>query len=108
MIGTPALQASLNPVLNGLGTGLLSCYKLLVPDCHWNPFKGTNTFFAGAGPEVLQHPRARGYREQCDRALHGLEHRLSEALFTMVLHWNPESDAIISKQINSEEGFLAD
>jgi hypothetical protein len=33
---------------------------------------------------------------------------LSEALFTMVLHWNPESDAIISKQINSEEGFLAD
>ncbi|MDA9159895.1 hypothetical protein N9O21_05120 [Rhodobacteraceae bacterium] len=56
----------------------------------------------------MQHPRARGYREQCDRALHGLEHRLSEALFTMVLHWNPESDAIISKQINSEEGFLPD
>ena len=78
--------------LNGIGTLL----------------KGANIFFASACPEFLQHPRARGYREQCDRALHGLEHRLSEALFTMVLHWNPESDAIISKQINSEEGFLAD
>ena len=79
-----------------------------MPEWYWNPLKGANIFFAGAGPEVLQHPRTRGYREQCDRALHGLEHRLSEALFTMVLHWNPESDAIISKQINSEEGFLAD
>jgi hypothetical protein len=79
-----------------------------VPEWYWNPLEGANIFFAGAGPEVLQHPRARGYREQCDRALHGLEHRLSEALFTMVLHWNPESDAIISKQINSEEGFLPD
>jgi hypothetical protein len=59
----------------------------LVPERHWNPLKGTNIFFAGAGPEVLQH------QEHGDIAsnvtgptLHGLEHRISEALSTMVLH----------------------
>ena len=62
-----------------------------MPEWYWNHLKGANIFFAGAGPEVLQQPRARGYREQCDRALHGLEHRLSEALFTMVLHLGTQS-----------------
>lgn len=62
-----------------------------MPEWYWNHLKGANIFFAGAGPEVLQQPRARGYREQCDRALHGLEHRLSEALFTVVLHLGTQS-----------------
>ena len=62
-----------------------------MPEWYWNHLKGANIFFTGAGPEVLQQPRARGYREQCDRALHGLEHRLSEALFTVVLHLGTQS-----------------